>query len=353
MSIACRWLKYGVLGLAVIAGLLMAAQVRAHAVTVADEQPAPPRPVIGVDIATDQDYSLAQATAYGKRLLPYIKRTLHATGVGIVWDLCDPSFTSDKVDRCAQSLSVPDVRELIAQAHAAKLSVQLRPMIRVGSPSRWNDPPRSWEGFIHPRKQHAWFASLLRAERPYLELLGKGSQMVPGTELGGVAHSRDWRWVLERVADDCHRCSVSIAIWQNDYTHGVLTSAVRQPGVDWYPALNVPAGASQTRVTAALEAASLRKIPRALLSRTVLDEVSIRATAGAYHDPSDWNKGGRADSEVQARYFTAACQTVAHYKMAGLYFYDIPLNDSPADPFTFPAFFVGNSGARAIARCVA
>jgi hypothetical protein len=310
------------------------------------------RPVIGVDIATGQNYSLAQATTYGARLMPYIKRTLHATAVGIVWDLCDPSFTSDKVERCAQSLSVPDVRELIAQAHAAKLSVQLRPIIRVGPPSQWNDPAKSWEGDIHPRKQHAWFASLLRAERPYLNLLGKGSQIVTGTELGGVAQSRNWRWFLRRVADDCHRCSVSIAIWHNDYSHSILTSAVGQPGVDWYPGLSVSAGASQKRVTAALEA-SLRKIPRALLRRTVLDEVSIRATAGAYHDPSDWNKGGRADAEVQARYFTATCQTAAHYKMAGLYFYDIPLDDNPAQPFTFPAFFVGNSGGRAIARCAA
>jgi hypothetical protein len=37
--------------------------------------------------------------------------------------------------------------------------------------------------------------------------------------------------------------------------------------------------------------------------------------------------------------------------MAGIYFYDIPLNDNPAHPISFAAFFVGNAGSKAIASC--
>ena len=57
------------------------------------------------------------------------------------------------------------------------------------------------------------------------------------------------------------------------------------------------------------------------------------------------------DPEVQTRYFTAACQTVEHYHMRGVYFYQMPLNDNPAHPFTFPAYFVKDAGAKAIQGC--
>ena len=40
-----------------------------------------------------------------------------------------------------------------------------------------------------------------------------------------------------------------------------------------------------------------------------------------------------------------ACQTVVRFHMRGVYFYNIPLNDDPAHPFSFPAYFVGNAGS--------
>lgn len=312
--------------------------------------PATPKPVLGVDVATDQDYSLSQATAYGDRLMPYIRNTLHATAVGIVWDLCDQSFTSDKVTRCKQSLSVADVRELVKLAHVNKLTVQLRPIIRVGPPRYWNDPPKSWEGHINPRNERAWFASLQAAEKPYAGLLSRGSQMVAATEFSTqLARSKDWTGFLAATRRECHGCAVSVALWDRNYLEGIAPS-VADPGVDWYPPLDVPNHASQKRVTNAWES-SLDAIPSKRRKVTTLDEESIRATAGAYANPAAWNKNGPADPTVQVRYFVAACETVAHYKMAGLYFYDIPLNDDPAHPFNFAAYFVGNAGSKAIAEC--
>ena len=61
--------------------------------------------------------------------------------------------------------------------------------------------------------------------------------------------------------------------------------------------------------------------------------------------------GGPADPEVQARYFTAACQAASYYHMTAIYFYEIPLADNPSNPSKFPAFFVGNVGASAIRAC--
>ena len=54
-------------------------------------------PVLGVDVESDVNYSVATARAYGSRLATYIHGSLHAGSMGIVWAFCDPSFASDIV----------------------------------------------------------------------------------------------------------------------------------------------------------------------------------------------------------------------------------------------------------------
>jgi 4-amino-4-deoxy-L-arabinose transferase-like glycosyltransferase len=309
-----------------------------------------PGPVAGVDVEADQDYTKAQTAAYGRAVLGYVSKRLHATGAGIVWDLCSPGFRSDVVKRCKESLSPADVAILIREARADGLAVQLRPLVRAGSPSGWNDPKRSWEGHIRPASQRAWFASLLKAEAPYLDLLRgqPGAQAVTGTELDHVAASPYWKSFLAAAGKDCG-CQATASAWDANYARGALPPA-RSIGVDWYPPLRLPASAPQGAVTAAWEG-SLARFPVSLLERTTLDEVSIRATDGAYRDPADWARNGASDPAVQARYFLAACRTVARYHMQGIWFYEIPLNDSISNPDPFPAFFVGNAGSKAIAAC--
>ncbi len=62
---------------------------------------------------------------------------------------------------------------------------------------------------------------------------------------------------------------------------------------------------------------------------------------------------GPPDPTVQARWFTGACQTVKHFHMKGIYFYEIPFNDDPAHPLSFPAYFINNAGSAAIRGCAA
>jgi 4-amino-4-deoxy-L-arabinose transferase-like glycosyltransferase len=313
-------------------------------------KPKPPAPVVGVDVEADQNYPLAQAQAYGKRLLPFIQDTLHASGLGIVLDLCNPSFQDGPVTRCAQSLSPQDVRALAEQAAMRHLTVQVRPLVRVGPPSGWNEPARSWEGHIRPYSAANWLASLSVAERPYLAALGgiPHAQFVLGTELQGVDNAPEWP-ALARQATAICGCQVSVDIWRKHYlTH--VTPALSVLGTDWYPVLRLPPSASQAQVTAAWEQ-SLSGISPGVLSATSLDETSIRATAGAYLHPFAWDINGPAAPQVQSRYFIAACQAVAKYHMKGIWFYNIPLSDNPAAPFQFPAYFVGNDGASAIASC--
>jgi 4-amino-4-deoxy-L-arabinose transferase-like glycosyltransferase len=307
-------------------------------------------PVVGIDVEADQNYPLAQAQAYSQRLLPYIQGTLHARGLGIVLDLCNPSFHQGPVTQCAQSLSPQDVRALAEQAAARHMIVQVRPLVRVGPQSGWNDPFRSWEGHIRPYRAASWLRSLLDAESPYLQALRgiPNVQFVLGTELAGLDRAPQWPALVRQATAKCD-CQVSVDVVDRHYlTH--QTPAVPALGTDWYPDLGLPASASQGQVTAAWER-SLSRISPTVLATTSLDETSIRATAGAYMHPSAWNVNGPPAPQVQARYFIAACRAAAQYHMKGIWFYNIPLADDPAAPTQFPAYFVGNDGARAIAAC--
>jgi hypothetical protein len=307
-------------------------------------------PVLGVDVESDVNYSVATAKTYGRRVVGYIHSGLHANSVGLVWDFCDPSFTANLVGRCQRTLSSRAVRGIAEEARQEGVTVQLRPIIRVGPPANWGDSHLSWEGFINPSNQTKWFHRLLRAETPYLKIL-RGfprSQFVVGTEPYYIASSPDWRW-LERKARSVCQCATVVSAQFERYQVGTVPSR-KTAGVDWYAHLLIPNDSSQARVTAAFEA-SLKMVPRRLLAGTWLDEEGIRATSGAYQHPEEWDINGPSDPEVQARYFTAACQTAEHYHMRGIYFYQMPLNDNPAHPFTFPAYFVKNAGGKAIRGC--
>jgi hypothetical protein len=307
-------------------------------------------PVLGVDVESDVNYSVATAQAYGSRLAAYIHGTLHAQSLGIVWDFCAPSFTSDIVGKCQRTLSSPAVKAIAEDARQQGMTVELKPIIRVGVPANWGNPHYSWEGFINPANQLAWFRSLLAAETPYLKFLRSfpGSAFVVATEPFYIADSQYWLWLLGKAHGICG-CATRIGSQIARFRAGVLPSR-NAPGVDWYAHLNIPDSASQQTVTAGWEA-SMNMEPPWLLARTTLDEEGIRATAGAYDHPESWNINGPNDPQVQARWFTGACQTVVRFHLRGVYFYEIPLNDDPAHPFTFPAFFVGNAGSTAIQGC--
>jgi hypothetical protein len=316
-------------------------------------------PLLGVDVYSESDYSTSATEAYGSAVLPYLHNDLKAQVVGLMWDLCTPSAHSNSVRACKSdaesgtgSMSSADIADLATMAKDDGLQIQMRPIIRVGAPSGWNNPKLSWEGTIKPTNEHAWFESLLSAELPYLKVAKsvRVEQFVVGSELAALPASKWWTWFLRKAQADCG-CQLSYAAQDTEYRkNSANLPRVNALGTDFYPALKLATSASQAKVTAAWEK-SLRSVAESRLDRTSLDEVSIRATAGAYQHPATWNDGGRADPTVQVRYFTAACATAAHYHMRALFFYFVPLNDNPADPINFPAYFVKNAGSKAIAGC--
>lgn len=348
-------------GVAALVGCSEHPLIPAAATTHTKPAMAAPRrpPLLGVDVYSEENYPGALVSSYGSVALRYIQRRLDAQVVGLMWDLCSPAMTSDVVQACATDrrtntgpMSASDIATLAKIARSDGLQIAMRPIIRVGPPSGWNTPFRSWEGRIHPANEQLWFENLLKAETPYLRVAKAVGvvQFVVGTELTSLRYSPFWIWFLNKAHDTCN-CQVSYAAQDAQY----LSSAPNLPptnamGTDWYPRLPLNASASQAAVTAAWEA-SLAKVPASKLERTSMDEIGIRATVGAYRHPYAWNVGGKNDATVQVRYFTAACATAAKYHMQALYFYFMPLNDNPASPISFPAYFVRNAGSKAIAGC--
>jgi hypothetical protein len=330
------------------------------AAALATPHPQPQRsPLLGVDVFAETPMTVSAAKSEGRTVLGYLHQGLHAQVAGLMWDLCSPGRHSEVVHICAAdpatqtgSLSPADIAALAGIAENDGLQVAMRPIIRVGPPSTWNDAKRSWEGHIAPPDEHRWFVSLLAAETPYLQVAKRFhiEQFVVGTELAGLTYSIWWMWFLSQAHAKCG-CEISYSAQMDQYMQNSPDlPPIKNVGADIYPKLALPASATQAQVTAGWEA-SLGAVARSRLEHTSLDEVSIRATAGAYKNPANWNFNGADDPAVQARYFTGACAAAARFDMRAVFFYYVPLNDSLSSPFTFPAFFVKNAGAAAISGC--
>jgi hypothetical protein len=302
------------------------------------------RPAVGVDLYAQRAYPATTVLVDGDRALAYIK-SLGATSVGLVWNLYSPGLNSDRVEQSPKiSLSPAAVAELTKAAEADGLTVQYRPLVRVG-------PRQLWEGRIRPVDQAAWFASLYHAEVPYLEDAQQlhVAQVVAGTELYGLNTSPSWPAFLAMTAR-VYTGPVTVAEYQTSYLHGRLVPVDGVIGVDPYPDLPLANDASQGRVTAAWEG-WFAPVPASTRERTDLDEVGFNSIYGGYQAPSRWQLRGTVDWVMQARWFTAACRTVAHYRMAGIWFYEINLAVDPDRANSFTGFFAHRPGAAAIRAC--
>lgn len=302
------------------------------------------KPVTGVDLYAQQDYAPAVAAADGARDLTYLRGRLHANAVGIVWNFYTPSNRSDAVEDTGITFPVAEVAELTRQAEADGLTVQYRPLIRVGRREKW-------EGAISPADQAAWFASLWRAERPYLRLAKRlhVSQFVVASEMEYMNNSPGWAAFLAR-ARAAYPGQVTLSLWDGDYFAQHIPGGMGAPGVDPYPDTGLPDRATQAQVTAAWHRL-FAPIPAAVREATTLDEVGFIAEKGAYSAPQEWHRRTPSDYRMQARWFTAVCRTAAAYHLAGVYFYDLNLAIDPNVPDSFPGFFAHRPGARAIAGC--
>jgi hypothetical protein len=318
---------------------------RPFAGTPARPVPGTDRPVLGVDLYVKGAEPPATVRREGARDLTYMHRTLGAQSAGIVWNLYSPGNASATVSRTSITLSPAGVATLTKLAEAKGMSVEYRPLIRVG-------PSQTWEGFISPPAEAAWFASFYQAELPYLRLAQQlhVREFVVGTELHELNSSPFWRAFLDKVRKVYHGI-VSVSSFQGQYYRGQLLP-LTDYGMDPYPDIKLPDNATVGQLTAAWEALFAR-VPAGVREQTMMEEVGFISEDGAYQWPQLWSRRGPVNWRMQARWFTAACRTVAQWHMRGIYFYEMPLEENPASPMPFPAYFEGRPAARSIKGCLA
>lgn len=308
------------------------------------------KPLLGVDLYANGNPPTAQIQADGQRTLSYIKKTLKANAVSIVWNLYAPSRKSNTVTADSKTLSVGNLEILTEIAKQDGLKVVYRPLIFV-----LDQPADPWEGKITPTNPAKWFSNYYKIELPYLKAAQQFhvSSFVAETEMHAMNRNPGWTGFFKKIGRVYHGV-VSYAAWDGDYfpPHSHLLT-VPSLGMDFYEAMpQLRPSASEAKVLAGWEG-FLHLMHPSVLERTTMQEIGIEARAGAYADPPNLEAKGKLDQVIQARWFTAACKSVHKYKMRGLFFWKVDLVDNPAHPTKAVSVFEGRQGAKAIAACAA
>lgn len=328
-----------------------AAAASAAAAVRASSKPAP-KPLVGVNLYVDKNYSLAETKTWGERDLKYIADTLRLKAVAIAWDYNVPSPSSDTVTASSsRTPTIADLAELTSLARSYHLRVEYRALYAIG-----NSDSRSVS--IRPRNLSAWLRSLLAAETPALKMAQRDhvSEFVVGTEMASIDQSPLWGAFFPEAAR-LYRGILSYASWGGKSGFGGFFSPQRVPlplryfGASAYPPINLPATASVARLTKAW-VAFLRRAPESLLRLTAIDETGIPAVAGAYRDPYQWNGLGHAkpDLAVQAKWYRAACQAADLVRVRAVYFWSAVLSSNPAGEQPSLEGFEGHPATEAAIR---
>ncbi|NUR29611.1 MAG: hypothetical protein HOV83_27815 [Catenulispora sp.] len=320
-----------------------------------------------------------------KQVSPAAKATHAQLGVQIYWhDIDDPAVTRANADRLldyivglgANSVAisfpiyVDGVRPtkayvtpgrtpspatlgiVLAEASARGLRTTIRPLV---DEANLLDSKGDWRGSIQPVDTAGFFASYQSVLNPFLDQAQAShvATFVVGAELDSLVHDTSmWTALTAASAKRFHGQLAYADNWGLWVTGrpSVPNTAV---GVDAYPVLKVDDDATVSELTSAWSA-WLRRRSATTLTKTVLQEVGISATAGAYSQPVKWEVAGQAiDPRVQINWFTAACGAARSLHMDGVYFWDLDAYADPshADP-NGPGSFV-QRGDQAIKSCFA
>jgi hypothetical protein len=293
------------------------------------------KPVVGMNLYVNENYSLADVTAWGERDLAYIADTLKLKAVAIDWNYNVPYYGANVVESSpTRTPTIADLRVLTTLAHAFGLRVEYRALFTINNSS-------SRSSSIQPKNLGAWLDSLLATERPALELARRAhvSEFVVGTEMASVDQSPLWARFFKR-AGRIYRGALSYASWGGRGVYGGFfdKGAVRLPtatlGATAYPPIYLTPKASVIALTKAWEAFLTKNTPSSVLRRTSIDEMGIPAVSGSYHDPWVWTGlTGPANPAIQANWYEAACRAATAEHLRGLYFWSMPLNSDPANPY--------------------
>lgn len=251
--------------------------------------------------------------------------------------------------------STPDPTTLaivIGEAQARGLRVMLRPVL---DEANITDSKGDWRGTIQPTSVVSWFTSYRAFLQPYLELAQQQhvAYFVVGTELESLARQKTQWAALEAAAATIYSGEFDYSQSWESWDLGVASTQAGNVGVDAYPVLYEGDGASVSQLTSAWER-WLRNRSSTVLRRTVIQEVGIAAVSGAYAAPARWSKAGdKIDVPIQAKWFTAACQSAKTLHLRGIYFWNVDSNADPAAASSASsASFIGR-GDQSIKACFA
>lgn len=306
-------------------------------------------PVVGVNLYAVTNYTAEQTTAYGERMLPYIKNTLHAGAVDLVWNMYSPGYASNVVvTRKNTTLSAANIGILTKIAQHDGLFVEYRPLLFVETKGN------TWEGLIKPRNPTAWFNSYYQQNLPYLKMAQQDriNEYVIGTEMKALSPAKQWKSFIAKSAKVFYHGQISYA--QNQYVYFAPNTDLPPTtltGVDMYePLKNVPANASLSRVEAAYDK-FFAAMPASILRRSAIQETGIEARAGAYQAPPNLTLSGKLDETIQKNWFIAGCAAARKFHLRAIFFWKADLADNPAHPAASLSTWEGRLGAQAISQC--
>ena len=330
--------------------------------TAAPTSTAPPKQVsaaakatsaqLGVQIYWHDLNDPATVRTYADRLLDYVVG-LGANSVAISFPIYVDGVRPTKAYATAgPSPSPATLGIVLAEASARGLRTTVRPLV---DEANLLDSNHDWRGSIEPADTTAFFASYQALLNPYLDQAQSShvATFVVGAELDSLVHDTSmWNSV---TAASAKRFSGQLAYADNWglWVTGRPAIPNAATAVDAYPILKVGNDATVAQLTSAWTT-WLKHRSTSTLTKTVLQEVGISATDGAYTEPVKWEVAGQAiDPKIQINWFAAACGAARSLHLSGVYFWDLDAYADPshADP-NGPGSFV-DRGDQAIKSCFA
>jgi hypothetical protein len=312
------------------------------------------RTELGVQIFWHDVDNVRQVKGNANRLLDYVVG-LGANSVGITFPIYTDGARPSKVYVKDGNTPTPsDLRRVTALAKQRGLRVMLRPII---DETNISTVPDAWRGSIKPPDVDAWFTSYSKAMVPFLKAAQaeRADMFVFATEMDSlVKYDKQWRTALTAAAK-VYRGRLSYGDNWGSWQTGRPGVPKAEPGLDAYPQLELTDGATVPEITTAW-AKWLQKRPKEL-SRTVIQEIGIASTPGAYEQPAVWARENQnLLPQIQVNWFAGACAAAKQLKMPGLYFWSLDVWAEPTKSKKAAAYNVGSfigRGDKSIKECFA
>jgi len=277
---------------------------------------------LGVQVYWHTTGSAAGVRTAADTVLDYVVG-LGANTVGLTFPFFTNGVHPTQVYGVASSTPDPATLAIvIGEAKARGLRVMLRPVL---DEANITDSKGDWRGTIAPPSVTSWFTSYRAFLAPYLQLAQQQhvAYFVVGTELESLARQKTLWTALRTAAARIYSGELDYSQNWDNWDNAVSAAQTTDVGVDAYPVLHEGDSASVSQLTSAWES-WLRNRSTTTLKQTVIQEVGIPAVSGAYSAPARWSRaGGKIDVPIQAKWFTAACQSARTLRLRGIYFWSV------------------------------